>query len=198
MFTTMITINNEKKQILDLNQYIKYNEFKFDVQSKNGDSMLVWGVDSIFGDSVLCKVDADSLLISLDVSKVLSKTYVVLRNVKNECAIVEIVPNKDEIGEKKYIFRVNKTNVDGRVVAMNIVSKRNNKNWNWEVSYKGEPMTYEFKVTKTKLLITNIGHFDKQASSHIELLQDDSHKKIVIELLHKTCEETEILKIEEN
>ena len=78
-----------------------------------------------------------------------------------------------------------------------IVSKRNNKNWNWNVSYDGEPISYEFKTTKTKLIINNVDNFDEAALGYIALSQYKSNKKIKIWLRHKTCEETEIDNIEE-
>ena len=99
------------------------------------------------------------------------------------------------INELKSIgLNVSKENVGDIKIQ---ISKRNNKNWNWNVSYDGEPISYEFKTTKTKLIINNVDNFDEAALGYIALSQYKSNKKIKIWLRHKTCEETEIDNIEE-
>lgn len=193
----MLTINGEKECILDLNNFLKQDIFEFDIISKNGDSMLNWGIDSILCRDVNYRIGFSKLFISLNIGLVKTTSYIILRNTNNDTAFIKIIPNYDEIGEKTYVFKIGKIKIDGRKIEIGISSKRNNKNWDWGISYKGEPMSYTFKILKTKLIITNNGNFEEPSKGYIELLQNESSKKIKINLFHKTCEETEIEHIEE-
>lgn len=193
----MLTVNGEKEYILDLNSFLKQDTFEFNIMSKNGDSMLNWGIDSVLCRDVSYRIEFGKLFISLNISLVKTISYIILKNTNNDTTLIKIIPNYDEIGEKTYVFKIGKIKIDGRKIEIGISSKRNNKNWDWGVSYKGEPMSYTFKILKTKLIITNNGNFEEPSKGYIELLQNESSKKIKINLFHKTCEETEIEHIEE-
>lgn len=193
----MLTVNGEKEFILDLNNFLKQDTFEFSIMSKNGDSMLNWGIDSVLCRDVSYRIEFSKLFISLNISLVKTTSYIILKNTNNDTALIKIIPNYDEIGEKTYVFKIGKIKIDGRKIEIGISSKRNNKNWDWGVSYKGEPMSYAFKILKTKLIITNNSNFEEPSNGYIELLQNESSKKIKINLFHKTCEETEIEHIEE-
>lgn len=193
----MFTVNGEKQYILNLNDYPRQSVFEFEIESKNGESMLNWGIDSILCSDLNYEKGSNYLKIELNISKILKSSYVILKNVNDETAVIKILPNEDEISEKVYIFKTGKTFVSGRTTTISIISKRNGKNWDWDVSYKGNPIIYDFKATKTKLVITNMDSFEEKAIGNIELSQLDSNKKIIIKLLHNSCEETEIDNIEE-
>ena len=193
----MLTVNGEKEYILDLNNFLKQDTFEFSIMSKNGDSMLNWGIDSVLCSDVSYRIEFSKLFISLNIGLVKTTSYIILKNTNNDTALIKIIPNYDEIGEKTYVFKIGKIKIDGRKIEIGISSKRNNKNWDWGVSYKGEPMSYTFKTLKTKLIITNNSNFEEPSNGYIELLQNESSKKIKINLFHKTCEETEIEHIEE-
>lgn len=193
----MLAVNGEKEYILNLNNFLKENTFEFDIISKNGDSMLNWGIDSILCRDVSYRIEFSKLFISLNIGLVKTTSYIILKNTNNDTALIKIIPNYDEIGEKTYVFKIGKIKIDGRKIEIGISSKRNNKNWDWGISYKGEPMSYTFKTLKTKLVITNNSNFEEPSNGYIELLQSESSKKIKINLFHKTCEETEIKHIEE-
>lgn len=193
----MFTVNGEKQYILNLNDYPRQSVFEFEIESKNGESMLNWGIDSILCSDLNYEKGSNYLKIELNISKILKQSYVILKNVNDETAVIKILPNEDEISEKVYIFKTGKTFVSGRTTTISIISKRNGKNWDWDVSYKGNPIIYDFKATKTKLVITNMDSFEEKAIGNIELSQLDSNKKIIIKLLHNSCEETEIDNIEE-
>ncbi len=193
----MFTVNGEVQYTLNLNDYPRQNEFELEIESKNGESMLNWGIDSILCGDLNYEKGSNYLKIELNISKILKPSYVILKNVNDETAVIKILPNEDEIGEKVYVFKTGKTSVSGRTTTVSIISKRNDKNWGWDVSYKGNPIIYDFKVSKTKLVITNMDSFEEKAIGNIELSQLDSNKKIIIKLLHNSCEETEIDNIEE-
>ena len=193
----MLTVNGEKEYILDLNNFLKQDTFEFSIMSKNGDSMLNWGIDSVLCSDVSYRIEFSKLFISLNIGLVKTTSYIILKNTNNDTALIKIIPNYDEIGEKTYVFKIGKIKIDGRKIEIGISSKRNNKNWDWGVSYKGEPMSYTFKTLKAKLIITNNSNFEEPSNGYIELLQNESNKKIKINLFHKTCEETEIEHIEE-
>lgn len=193
----MLTVNGEKEYIIDLNNFLKQDTFELSIMSKNGDSMLNWGIDSVLCRDVSYRIEFNKLFISLNISLVKTTSYIILKNTSNDTALIKIIPNYDEIGEKTYIFKFGKIKIDGRKIEIGISSKRNNKNWDWGISYKGEPMSYTFKILKTKLIITNNGNFEEPSNGYVELLQNESSKKIKINLFHKTCEETKIEHIEE-
>ena len=155
------------------------------------------GIDSTLCAGVTSEKELNLLKLDLNVESIKNVSYIVLKNTNGEMALIKIIPDEDEIGEKVYVFKTGKIEISGRTTTIVIVSKRNNKNWNWNVSYDGEPISYEFKTTKTKLIINNVDNFDEAALGYIALSQYKSNKKIKIWLRHKTCEETEIDNIEE-
>lgn len=193
----MLTVNGEQKYVLNLNEYSNQNLFELTVESYDGDSMLNWGIDSTLCAGVTSEKELNLLKLDLNVESIKNVSYIVLKNTNGEMALIKIIPDEDEIGEKVYVFKTGKIEISGRTTTIVIVSKRNNKNWNWNVSYDGEPISYEFKTTKTKLIINNVDNFDEAALGYISLSQYKSNKKIKIWLRHKTCEETEIDNIEE-
>ena len=193
----MLTVNGEQKYVLNLNEYSNQNLFELTVESYDGDSMLNWGIDSTLCAGVTSEKELNLLKLDLNVESIKNVSYIVLKNTNGEMALIKIIPDEDEIGEKVYVFKTGKIEISGKTATIVIVSKRNNKNWNWNVSYDGEPISYEFKTTKTKLIINNVDNFDEAALGYIALSQYKSNKKIKIWLRHKTCEETEIDNIEE-
>ncbi len=193
----MFTVNGEVQHVLNLNNYPRQNEFELEIESKNGESILNWGIDSILCSGLNYEKGSNYLKLELNIGKILKPSYIILKNVNGEIAVVKILPSEDEVGEKVYVFKTGKTSVSGRTATISIISKRNGKNWDWDVSYKGNPIIYDFKITKTKLIITNIDSFEEKTIGNIELSQLDSNKKIIIKLLHNSCEETEINSLEE-
>lgn len=191
----MITINGEEKYTIDLNECQRQKEFELEIVSKDKESTLNWGIDSVLCSGLEYTVGYDSLHLLLDVKKILTTSYVIIRNSKNETARVQIIPDEEEINEKTYVFKTGKTSTSGRTATITIISKRNGKNWDWNISYGGSPIAYDFNVSKTKLVIKNMSNFREKVSGFIELSQLDSNKKIIINLLHNSPEETEILNI---
>jgi len=125
----MLTVNGEKEYILDLNDFLKQDTFEFNIMSKNGDSMLNWGIDSVLCRDVSYRIEFNKLFISLNISLVKTTSYIILKNTNNDMALIKILPNYDEIGEKTYVFKIGRIKIDGEKVEIGISSKRNNKNW---------------------------------------------------------------------
>ena len=59
----MLTINGKKEYILDLNNFLKQDTFEFNIMSKNGDSMLNWGIDSVLCRDVSYRIEFSKLFI---------------------------------------------------------------------------------------------------------------------------------------
>lgn len=191
----MLTINGNEKFVIDLNDHANQDIFEVGVESSNGSTPINWGVDSVLCSDISYDKNSNILTLHIKRGTVKVQSYIILRNALSEYAVIQIIPNTDELGEKKYIFSASCAEINGRTVTFNVNSKLNGKKWDWEVTYSGNPISYEIEVFTTRFKVHNIDDFDMKRVGHIELTQKHSNKKVEIELLHENCEDTRVLSI---
>lgn len=192
----MLSVENKVGEyILDLNNTTE-NRSTLRVFSSDNGRPVRWSVYRVSDPNVTVGADGPNrLYVEVDLMTLKNDFFIILRNMKNEYVRVVVKHNIEMSREKKYIFKVGKVFVnDGGVIVVNVLSKENGKFEPWHVSYKGEPLEYEFKERKSKVSILPKTTTNSDFVNAIVLTQDNSGKELRVLLKHKSDGTVEIEK----
>ena len=183
----MIKINGfENKFILDLNVN-PVDEHEFTVISKNGNEELSWGVELVSLNEIsVMKHSGNKLSINLDVNTLNKDGFILLRNYNKERLLVEIIHNEELSREKEYTFKFENEKVEGKKIAIDILSQEESKEMSWACTYDGRPLKYSISPKRSdkseKVEIVLLSPVSNEFKSIIEFTQDKSDKIIKLKL----------------
>lgn len=192
----MIKINNtEIEYLIDLNESTR-TEYLLRVDSSFNNKKTKWQIVSVSDNKSLSAhlYKNDYIKIMISILELKKEEIITIKNKRDETYKIRIIPNAELISEKKYVFRIDKYDIDDDYIAFNVFSKENRKNKKWYVSYDGKPLLFDIKTTKTRLFVKPLSNSLIKYQTCIELTQEDSGNIINI-LLTQNCMAIDDIKI---
>ena len=170
--------------------------YTLNVESTYNGLKSLWGVEMITDPNYIQAKPymSSHLQVEVDLEKIKKEEYIILKNSRKERIKVLIKPNLEASREKNYLFKLGKSSISSDTVSFNVISKENGKNVPWDVTYSGQPISYEITKLKTKLSLKLNSVIYTQCNSLVELTQKKSNKVIKIYLVHKDSNSVEIEK----
>lgn len=179
----MIAIRgNTGEFVLDMNDECK-EVYEFRVVSvDDGGRQLYWAVDYSSSDGIVgTKKGSTILRIKIDAEKIRKNEFLYIVNGKNETLLILVVPNKDVIAPKTYVFDAN-VSTDGILVYADMVSTVNGKDAPWSCTYDGRPCSFNITpssgIGSTYVSIGLTSKLFSGVSPVIEFTQEKSGKRI--------------------
>lgn len=141
----MLKIKNLKDNVIDLNGTKEF-EKDFEITSintQNGKGIPFY-VDLVSSPNITVSAFSTNLIkIIINVETILKDEFIILRNTRKEKLIIDIIPNDYFVNERKYVFKITKSEItnDG-TLKLKILSKVNGIEIGWKCVYDGKPISY--------------------------------------------------------